>query len=276
MKNALITINYNDYGTTSNFIKNIKDYKILDLIVVVDNNSTDDSYQKLKKLGNDKIKVLKSDKNGGYGYGNNIGIKYAIKKLNICNIIISNPDIAVEESIIKKLIDDLNSNDNYAVVGPKINTDGNISKAFKMTNGFKEMIISIPKIGTILKNKIIGYKNSYYKDLTKVDCVSGCFFIAKSEILEKINYFDENLFLYYEEMVISKKIKKEGYDIIFDNTIEVIHNHSVTIDKSNSDLDKYKILKQSQMYYLDNYTNASSLTKKIIRLLSKIMIKLKK
>ena len=154
METVLITLNYNDYETTSKFVDSIKNYKSLDLIVVVDNNSSDDSYKKLKMLENKKIIVLKSDKNGGYGYGNNIGIKYVEERYKNANVIISNPDIEFKEDVVTKLISDLDNNDKYAVVGLVINTHGKISKAWKLTNGFKELLISIPIIGTKLKDKI--------------------------------------------------------------------------------------------------------------------------
>ncbi|MGN0973212.1 MAG: glycosyltransferase [Bacilli bacterium] len=272
MKTALIVLNYNDYDTTHNFITDIKKYKILDLIVIVDNCSTDDSYKKLKKIEVDNIHVVKSDKNGGYGYGNNIGIKYAIKNLGKCNIIISNPDIEVKEKTIEKLLITLNSNDDYAIVGPIINTYGKLDKGWKLTNGFQELLLSIPKYGTKNRNRIIGYKDSYYKkNINEVDVVSGCFFLVKSECLKKINYFDENIFLYYEENIISRKLHNLGYKIVIDMSCEIIHNHSISIDKSHSALSKYKILKESQMYYLNNYTNTSKFTKMLINFICKIM-----
>lgn len=272
MRTALIVLNYNDYDTTIKFINKIRFYKVLDLIVIVDNHSTDDSYKKLKLIEKDNIVVLGTLKNGGYGYGNNIGIKYAIDKLSACNIIISNPDIEVRESTISKLINTLNSSEKYAVVGPIVNTYGELSKGWKLTGGFKEFLLSIPVYGTKNRNKIIGYKDNYYKDkVNEVDVVSGCFFIIKSECLKAINYFDENIFLYYEENIISKKLKNLEYKEVIDLSCEVIHNHSVSIDKSHSSASKYKILKESQMYYLNNYTNASVVSKFLIKLMCKIM-----
>ena len=94
MKTAIIILNYNDLETTKNMLNLIKDYKILDLIVIVDNKSLDNSYQELKKFENSKIKVLETDKNLGYAYGNNYGLNYLENK-NIDNVIISNPDVLV-------------------------------------------------------------------------------------------------------------------------------------------------------------------------------------
>ena len=274
MKNVMIVLNYNDYETTSNYLNQVKNYKILDSIIVVDNNSSDNSYKRLKKYESKKIVILESDKNGGYGYGNNIGIKYAIKKYRRCNILISNPDIEVEEKVIIKMSSFLNDNNDVALVAPVVNELGNLNRGWELTNGFEELLLSIPFIGTKFRNKIIGYPNNYYNKVqTKVDVVSGCFFMIKSDIFKKINYFDENIFLYYEENVISKKLKSLNYDIIILNECSIVHNHSVSINKSHGNLKKYKILKKSQMYYLDNYTTASKLSKSIIKILSNIMIR---
>ena len=274
MKNVMVILNYNDYKTTLDYLEMIKSYKSLDLIIVVDNNSTDNSYEELKKIKNNKIIILRSDKNGGYGYGNNIGIKFAIKKYKKCNIIISNPDIEVTDDTIKQMSEYSSNNPNVAIVSPVIKEHETLNRGWKLSCGYKEMLLSIPLIGRKLKNKIIGYSNSHYKkERSKVDVISGCFFMIKSNIFKRINYFDENLFLYYEENVICSKIKKLNYDVMVLNYCSVIHNHSVSIDKSHNVLSKYIILKKSQMYYLDNYVNCSKLSKKLIQIFSKIMIK---
>lgn len=274
MKNTMIILNYNDFETTKKYLKMIKDYKSLDCIIVVDNNSSDRSYEKLKKFENEKIVVLRSDKNGGYGYGNNIGIKFAIKRYNKCNIIISNPDIEVKDDTIKLMAKYLNNNLRVAIVSPVIKEHGTLNRGWKLSNGYKEMILSIPVIGKKLRNKIIGYPPSHYnKKISNVDVISGCFFMIKSDVFKKINYFDENLFLYYEENVICSKIKKLNYDVIILNYCSIIHNNSVSINKSYNGLGKYKMLKKSQMYYLDNYAKCSLLSKKLIKTFSRIMIK---
>ena len=72
-KTALIILNYNDADTTESLIRLVKDYSALDHIVVVDNRSTDDSYERLKKHASDKIDVLLAESNKGYATGNNFG-----------------------------------------------------------------------------------------------------------------------------------------------------------------------------------------------------------
>ena len=81
---GIVIVNYNDYVSTSKLINNIKDYKILKHIVIVDNNSTDDSYKKLKEFESNRITIIKNSSNH-YSSGLNIGAKYLIKKVEMVN-----------------------------------------------------------------------------------------------------------------------------------------------------------------------------------------------
>ena len=99
--------------------------------------------------------------------------------------------------------------------------------------------------------------------------------MIKSDIFKEIDYFDENLFLYYEENVICSKIKKLNYDIVILNYCSVIHNHSISIDKSYNKLSKYRILKESQMYYLEKYTHCSKIFIIMIKLISNLIVYIK-
>ena len=101
---SLIVLNYNDYITTCKFIENTRDYEIINKIIVVDNNSTDDSYEVLNKYSHDKVIIIKTPKNEGCSYGNNYGIKYAINNYNSDFLIISNPDIFFEENVISYMV----------------------------------------------------------------------------------------------------------------------------------------------------------------------------
>ncbi len=125
---GVVVLNYNDSDTTMAFVESIKDYRIIDKIVVVDNASTDASFAELLTLTNAKIDVIKTDKNGGYGYGNNWGIRYACEKYKLNQVIISNPDIEVSEGTIKQCLRVLQTYKNTAVVAPvMLNCDGSVN-----------------------------------------------------------------------------------------------------------------------------------------------------
>ena len=64
MNTAIIVLNYNDYETTKKYIENIKNYSSITKIIVVDNNTPNGDYEKLKVLNDYNIDVVKSDKNG--------------------------------------------------------------------------------------------------------------------------------------------------------------------------------------------------------------------
>jgi GT2 family glycosyltransferase len=253
MKNGIIILNYNDWENTSLMLDDIKNYKVLDYIIVVDNNSTDDSFSKLKKYENSKIKLVKSYENKGYAAGNNVGIKYLIDNYEVDNIIISNPDIIVRESDIISLVKDLEKKD-IALIAPVIKEPSGISRGLHLPTFTSELISNIPYFHFIEK-KILSYKEDNYKeDLTEVEVVKGCFFIIKKDVFEAINFFDENTFLYYEEIIIGKKLKELGFKTYVDNRITIIHALSKSVDKSINRINKFKILKSSQYYY-EKYIN---------------------
>ncbi len=258
MKIAMVIINYNDYNTTKRLIDNIKDYKCLSKIVIVDNNSTDNSYIKLKNIKNDKIDIIKNSKSRNYSSGLNLGAKYIVEKIGECNIIFSNSDIIIdkEEDLIK-LSDDTKKH-NIGVVGPVVIEHGTLNRGWKMPKATDEILFNLPFVSRYFKRKILQYTESHYQeDLSIVGVVSGCFFLVNSKLLNEVNYFDENTFLYYEENILAKKVEATNYQIAVDNDVKIIHDHSVSIDHSVKRINKYKILKESQKYFVKNYLNAN-------------------
>lgn len=259
MKNGIVILNYNDSENTSLFLEDIKNYKTLDFIVVVDNKSTDSSVSVLKKFENKKIKVLVAEENKGYAAGNNIGIRFLLGHTDVDNIIISNPDIVVREEVIFQLQKDLESKE-YAVVAPRIKENSSISRGWKMPTFFSELVANIPFIRRF-EGKLLSYKEeAYKKDLTVVDVVKGCFFMVRGDVFLEVGLFDERTFLYYEEVIFASHLQKKGYQTIVDNRIEVVHALSQSIDKSVARIRKFKMLKESQYYY-EKYVNHMSIFK---------------
>ena len=272
MKNIIIILNYNDSNNCLKLYNQIKDYKCLDGIIFVDNNSKETSYKDLKSINDKKVDVIRLNSNEGYAHGNNEGIKYVIKKYKECNLIISNPDIEISEANLKGLLNQISSNKDISLLGPTIIECKTISRGWKLTDGWDEVKLSIPVYGSN-RNKVVGYKDNYYKgDITKVDVVSGSFFIIKSNVIKDINYFDERTFLYYEENILSTKLKVKKYNVYVSNKYKVKHNHSESVDKNINNIKKFKILKESQNYYVNNYCNANGLQKLLIKIFSDITL----
>lgn len=250
-KVGIVILNYNDYEETSNFVNEIKDYKVLDEIVVVDNSSTDNSFNKLRKLKSKNISVIKTDKNNGYASGNNYGIKYLEKRVDY--IIISNPDITVDEKTIKKLKKDLDENENMAIVSPVINQLGEKIRGWRLPNYLDELLSNINYFHRKAREKLNYDESRYQDEFSRVEAVSGCFFMIRRDVLNMVGNFDESTFLYYEENILGQKLKNINRKTFIDNTVSVTHNLSVSVDKSFNSINKYKMLKTSQKYYVKYY-----------------------
>ena len=93
--------------------------------------------------------------------------------------------------------------------------------------------------------------------------------------MEKINYFDENLFLHYEENTIFYRLKKFNYKVYIDRDVTIMHNHSITINKNINYKDKLKILKKSQEYYYSKVLKTNKFMLFLLKLSNKIVLLLK-
>ena len=262
-KIGIIILNYNDYKETREYINRIKSYRSLDEIVIVDNNSTDSSFNNLKRLEKKNITVLKTDKNKGYAYGNNIGIKYLKSKVDY--IIISNPDIIIEESVIKKLKKDMDSNEDIAIVSPVINQHGEKLRGWRFPKIIDEIGLNLNYFHRFVEKKLKYDEKRYNVELTKVDVVSGCFFMIRMDVLNLVGNFDESTFLFYEENILASKLKNINKKTFVDNEVEIIHNESVTINKTMASINKYKALKTSQKYFVKYYLHANIFQMFILR-----------
>lgn len=274
-KIGFIIINFNDHKTTKKLINNIKNYKIIDEIVVVDNKSTDKSVLELQKI--DNITLIANEENYGFAKAINIGCKYLINKYKDCYIFVSNSDIRIEEeNDLKELVKTFKVKD-IALVGPVIKEPDGVVRGWKLTSVNEDILMNIPLINRIYRNKLLNYKNSYYTTLLSyVDIVKGCFFLIDSKALEKINYLDENTFLYYEENILAKKLKVKKYKTVINNKVTIYHDHAKTISKNVNNINRYKITKESFMYYEKNYNDANSLQIFILKILNNINLIVKK
>ena len=276
MKVAIIILNYNSEEDTIKYVQAIKEYKILDKIVVVDNKSiTENAFEKLEKLKSDKTDVIQSDKNGGYSYGNNYALKYLDEKQEKYDyIIISNPDVSVTENAIVECVNKLEEKEDVAVVAPRMHDKENKPirrSSWKIRTPRLDMIHSTRLLEILFYKKLRKgeYSNEEYKNSElEVKAISGAFFVIKYDIFKKVNYFDDNVFLFYEEDILSSKIKQLGYKILSLNNIKFIHYESKTINKTHSYYRRIKQLYKSKMYYQKKYNKVNKVQEIIFKILN--------
>lgn len=255
---VFVIINYNTKALAEKLVANVKDYQSISKILIVDNASTDDSYQELKKLENDRIEVIQAKENKGFSAGMNIGAKRAIELFSKCDIIFSNTDIIISSEETIEILQTALKMRRVAVASPVVFQENTISRGWKIPSAKEEILINLPGIGKKFQKKYMFYDEDHYKGkYSYVEAVSGCFFMIKSEALKRVNYFDENVFLYYEENILGEKLRNSSYTLVICNEALIIHDHSVSIDHNVGTINKFKILKTSQRYFQKKYHYAT-------------------
>lgn len=266
-----VVLNYNDADTTLNLLKRIEPMEIIDQIVLVDNKSTDNSLERLKEQESNKVHVVCAKKNGGYGSGNNVGIGYLRKNYSCDYIIIANPDVIFNESVIKKMVNEFD--ENTVIVAPLTldsKKERQLPIAWKVPTVKDYFLFS-----SIVLNKIFKpfqYPTRFFNtDICEVDCVQGCLFMLNNSLIED-KLYDENIFLFFEESCIGKQFKDKGYKTKLLMNVDYIHNHSVSINKAfNSEARKRKITLDSFYTYFEDYYTLSGFTKGIMRIYKKFI-----
>lgn len=247
MKVGIVVLNYNDAKQTIAFVNTISKYKSINTICIVDNNSKDD-YKELIPLENKKIKIIGLSKNAGYAAGNNTGLKYLYE--NDCDtFIIANPDILIEEHACNDFIAYIKAYPQYGIFGPTIQEQEKVNRGWKLMKIGYDIMDNFIYINRFFKKRNKYADIKYNTAISEVEVVSGCFFAITRKTIDTIGMLDEGTFLYYEENILATQAKQANIKTCVCNTVKIIHNHSVTIDKNINHYHKLRILKDSQYYY---------------------------
>lgn len=116
IKIGIVIVNYNCAELCLKLANQVSSFTCVSEIVIVDNMSSDNSVQKLSALDGLSIKILCSTVNGGYSYGNNLGVKYLLKK-GIDIVFIANPDIFIEnERVLKNISQALIEHQDFGII----------------------------------------------------------------------------------------------------------------------------------------------------------------
>lgn len=260
MNISCIILNYNDPETTISLVNSIVNYKILDSIVIVDNCSTDDSVSRLQAAAGGKVHLISTERNGGYGYGNNQGIRYAYGTLHASHVLIANPDVKVTEGCIQAMKDSFLKISRLGVAAA-VTRDGTGEVALSSwrINGLMGDLLDTGLITRRIFVRWLNDRPELKADFEKeryvyVDAVLGSLFMADINALMECGLYDEDVFLYYEEKILGFQLKKKGYGTVLLLNQSYVHLHSVSINKNvKSILKKQAILHESKLHYYKNY-----------------------
>lgn len=274
---SLVTVNYNDSDTVIDYVNRILSFKSIDNIIIVDNNSTDNSFKHLLQHYHkiEKVSVIQSGRNGGYGFGNNIGVKYAIEHFNSGYVLISNADVEYKNSTISKLLTFMEQEPELAVISPRmldINKRTVPNCAWRIPD--KKQAFMAALVG-VRRNTGLLYDFNKKTSLKYVDCVAGSLLLVRSKAFQETGGYDENMFLFCEETLLGIRMKQFDWKSAIVQQEYFIHAHSVSIKKTYKSKKKRDLLTwNSRKYILQNYYACTKLELMIMDILVKFHIEL--
>lgn len=257
MRINCVVVNYNDADTTEGFVKRIRNYQFLEQIVVVDNGSSDDSWQRLKLLKDDKVALIHSERNGGYGYGNNLGVKYAMEVNEATHVVIVNPDVEFSEQTVVRMANMFKNHPDVGIVSAVMEDMqyGGMGYGWKLHGFFGELLAMGP-ISRRVFGRFLNYSPKYFKGkkAVYVDVVHGSMLMVDAAAFAECGGYDDEMFLYQEEAVLACRMKTSGYRTVLLLTDHYIHHHGTSVGKSlTGQLKRQKLRHESVIYYLRNY-----------------------
>lgn len=260
---GIVVLNYNSFDLTTQCIDGIlKYYQDRIKTVVVDNQSNDQSFNLLneKYSGWHNIHILLTEYNGGYSYGNNIGLQYLIQNYNdIEYLAIINPDVKIiSNDVFETLLKRLEQDDRLAGISPLMMIDNKIKpnrwaiKNPKYINNFLSSFAFLAPVNPLIYRS---YEVDPETLVAYVDVIPGSFFVMKKDIFIQIGLLDENNFLYGEEIIIGKKIKDKEYKLGLSFEDFFIHNHNSTCTSLPANFSQMKFSIRSHLYFNHSYQN---------------------
>ena len=216
---SIIIVNYKSWKHLKNCLDAITHFKQDNFsfeVVVVDNKSEDG---KLKEFSEkySQFKFVENSGNNGFANGCNLGAIQSVGK----NMLFLNPDTIANENVIDEMITCLNANENYGIVScNQLNNNGS----------FENIDRIFPGILTLF-----GITRAFYRLLAKEtkqdeerifpDWVSGSVVFISRKWFQKINGWNEDYWMYSEDVDLSKKVRDANGEIVLLKNVNIIHNH---------------------------------------------------
>lgn len=193
-------------------------------IIVIDNNSTDGSFEFFENRFSE-VNFMWNKTNPGFAKANNQALKIA----NGEQVLFLNPDTIVPEDCFEKCISFINSKNNNCALGIKM-IDGSGSFLKESKRAFPSPSTSFYKLSGLSKlfphsktfaKYHLGYLNE--NENHEVDVLAGAFMMIPKKVLDKVGCFDEDFFMYGEDIDLSFRIQKAGFKNYYFAESSIIH-----------------------------------------------------
>lgn len=259
---SVVIVTYNSQPTIKNCLTSLfqstKAFKTE--IFVVDNNSKDSTIQIISK-DFPQVKLIRNSENIGFGRANNL----AFKKIQGEFLLILNPDVIVNQNSISSLLNNIKKNEKFGFVTPKlVLSNGKIDLACKRS--FPTPEVSFYKMFFLHKffpknQKFTAYNLSTFPENENfsVDAISGAFMLCRISLLQKIGYFDEDFFMYGEDLDLCLRAQNAGFENAYFGRIEAIHLKSVSSKNLTNFKSIFEFYKAMLIFYNKHFYQKYSL-----------------
>jgi hypothetical protein len=248
-KAAIIIVNWNGKKFLKDCLSSVfkQTYKNFE-VYFVDNGSVDDSVKYVKNNFS-KVKIIQLDKNYGFAEGNNIGIRKALKDINVNYIIPLNNDTEVKKEFLSRLIKCAEQDKKIGSVAPKI-------IFFDNKKLIDSVGILVHQDGSGVNRGFKEFDEGQYDKIEEIFGVCAGATLYKRDMLEDIkiddDYFDKSFFAYYEDLDLAWRARLMGWKSMSCPNAIVYHIHSAT-GKSYSPFKSYYVNRNRFFVIIKNF-----------------------
>jgi len=255
---SVIIVNYNGVSFFENCFESLKENLsgIPFEIIVIDNNSKDESCTMLKECY-PEVKLIESKENLGFGKGNNLGVKYAKGK----TILLLNNDTILQSHLLPAIQTLYSKLENGIVSINMLNAN----KEYVPAVGRFPSPFRLFKISFLMDSRVEFKTGKFRSNHYDVDWVTGAFMLIRKADYEAINGFDLDYFMYVEDVDLCKKMKDIGKKCIFISNLNYIH--FVGFNKSRENL----LLKGYEIYAFKHFSRVGHKIAKLMLALNKFV-----
>lgn len=227
MKVVVSIINFNTRDLTKKCLESILKRKWSEEIQVwvVDNASTDDSVEMIKKFS--EVSLIENHENLGFGIGHNL----VFKKVSGDYYLVLNSDCEMEDNVIDKMVEFMEKNPKCGISSCKL-----LGFNGELQPNAGDLPFGSALVSWLFNFDFLGGKSFhrneplYYENSHEVGWVSGSFMMIREEVVKLVGGFSKDYFMYFEDTEICYRAKKTGFKIMINPKVEIKHLSGGSLD----------------------------------------------